>query len=287
MRQNRKNIMSPAPKCFCCKRSLRIERDIDNQDILYFDKHYYHKQCFEQMNMIKKKCFHCKDDIHIHTTADELIYYDKHFYHTDCFKEWCNAVNTKKRKMAMLNYNSYIDEAKNMVADLLDKKHISSPNISQYQLDASKQIQKWFDGSDLCAFIKETYDVTDPQWTRLSQVIEGTYPNISCPIPADELLDMWKRKLSFLQKQNQNLISKQGSVSPDKLIRYDIAILVKKYDSYKRWKEEQKILAAENKKEIEKKQNIISQQIIVTKAMENNITNVSNDFSDLVDDIFD
>lgn len=265
MRDNVKMVMSPARKCFCCKIPLKIYRNGENEDIIYFDNQYYHKECFVKVKKVTRKCHFCHNEIDISSVENDFIFYDKHCYHTDCFQKWCVEKNSKKRKMALLNYDLYIDEAKTLANELIGKKKTSVLNLDKYHEDAKVVIKQWFDGSDLCAFVKDKYDVLDPQWDVLSNVIGGTYKNNGIPIPAADLLDMWDRKWDYLSKQNQNLMKKNGFMSADKLIRYDIAILIKKYDSYLKWKREQEILAAENKNNEIRQENIMPHNVIQKK----------------------
>lgn len=277
--------MVPRPNCFCCKSSLTIHRNQSNDDIIFFDKHYYHKECFKKMNIVKKKCFQCGKDIDIlNINDDKIVYYDKHFFHNDCFYKWCHATKnpSKKRQMALINIDKHTDEAKVVVNDLIEKKKITNENLNTYHNDALNEIEKWFDGADLCAFIREQYDVRNIPWKKISQIINGTNINLSCSIPAKHLLDMWMRKMEMLNSIANRNITKGKSMTPEQRINYDLAVLVNKYDSYLKWLEKQKIIEAE--KEIEKSDNIVGKSIgyVSCKVEENNL----DDISDLVDDIF-
>ena len=287
MRLNKKEMMIPRPQCFCCKSSLEICRNDDNQDVIYFDRHLYHKKCFEEMNKVKKKCFYCGQDIDITCTEDETVYYDKHFYHKHCFKEWCNATKrpSKKREMALLNIDNYVNEARIHIQGLLDKKKISSESIKILYKDAKLYIENWFDASDLCAFIRDEYDIQVVPWRKISEILNGNDPKLDGAVPAKSLLDMWQRKSEFLRKQNEKLIAKSDKeLSKENIINYDLAILVNKYDSYLKWLEKQRIVEAE--KDIAKSQNIVSQSIGYNNKSKNVDVNDSDDISNLVDDIF-
>lgn len=290
MRIENKNMMIPKPQCFCCKTSLNIYRADNNDEIIYFDKHYYHKKCFVEMNKIIKKCYYCSKDIDFYNNNVESVYYDKHYYHKDCFIKWCNGTKrtSKKRKMAFNNINNYIEEAKNNISELMSSKRIGEDNLKLLHDNAIKQIDKWFDESDLCNFIREEYDILVVPWKRLPQVLNGTYPNLKCSIPAKFLLDMWKRKLDFLRKQNDRLISHSDKeLSKENIIHYDLAILVNKYDSYLKWLEKQKIVEIETKQNIEINKSNINKSIIEIKAYESNSNKDNDDISGLVDDIFE
>ena len=86
--------MSPKPNCFCCKSPLIIYRNNIDNDVLYFDNHLYHK---------------------------------------DCFIQWCHATKkpTPKRTMALNNLDRYLNEGENIVSNLLEKKRIDKNNKSK------------------------------------------------------------------------------------------------------------------------------------------------------------
>lgn len=287
MQFDRKSIMVPKPQCFCCKSSLDIYRNNSNEDIMYFDKHYYHKKCFMEMKKIIKKCYYCSKDIDFYCKDDELVYYDKHFYHKSCFVQWCHATKTpsKKRQAALINIDNYIAEANQQVTDLMAVKKIGEEDIRAFHDEAVKQIEKWFDESDLCNFIREEYDISVVPWRKLPQVLNGTYPNLQSAIPAKYLLDMWKRKLDFIRKQNEKLTAHSGEeLTKESLIHYDLAILVNKYDSYLKWLEKQKVLEAESRKDTKMESNRIDVNVIYAKG--SSTSQESDDMPSLVDDIF-
>lgn len=285
----KKMIMTPRRRCFGCKIPLDIRRDEDNSDVIYFDKQFYHKDCFIKAKSVKRKCIVCKEDIVVTSPDDEFIYYDRHCYHPECFKKFCNEKNTKKWKFALENYENYVQEAKKLAYELLAKKQGSTLSIGQFEEDAQNQIKSWFYGSDLCTFVREKYNVLNPQWDLLKSVIDGTYKNIGIGIPAEDLLDMWERKWKYLQKRHSKLIQKNSDVNATALVRYDVAILVNKYDSYLKWKREQHLLAVEMKTEKEKrtKEHAVLQSITQNMVSQNVSSSNNDDLTDLVDDIFD
>lgn len=97
---------------------------------------------------------------------------------------------------------------------------------------------------ELTNWIYLTYGVTylpKSFFINLEKIYKGTYKNLNVSIPPEELLDMWKRKIDYLNKtaDKNNRMGKQ--INDTCRIYYDISILLSKYDSYKDWKEKQKI----------------------------------------------
>lgn len=284
--RSKKYIMNPRPSCFCCKSALTIYRNRTNDNVYYFDKHLYHKECFLNMKKIKKKCYFCSEDIDVAENEHELVYYDKHYYHKYCFIQWCHATKhpSMKRTIALENLERYLKEGEDIVLELLKKRGIDKHNIEKISENTDKYISQWFDQSDLCGFLKEEYNITKLPWVKIKEVIDGNSKKIDVPIPANELLDMWNRKIDFIRSLNQKLVSESDKeINPNQLILYDLAVLVNKYDSYLRWKEKQKILEAEKENVIT--QNIVKQSIGYSNTQKNNHTD-TDDITDLVDDIF-
>ncbi len=276
--------------CFCCKKSLNIPRNYHGDEYVYFDKHLYHTSCFLKFKMIKKKCAECKEEEYISEANGNYVYYNKKFYHKDCFIKWCHeAKKSKKREFALENIDMFVEDANELIESLLVKKHISKSNIEEYISDAHSYINKWFAGSDICALIREEYQLAKIPWAKeISPILNGTSNKTDIPIPVEDLLDMWVKKLDYLRKANQKLISRSNNkVTNESLLSYDLAILINKYGSYLRWKEKQKILEQEQKNE-EVNNFILNQteyqniQKNISKTDNNNMDDISN----LVDDIF-
>lgn len=248
----KKMIMTPRRRCFGCKIPLDIRRDEDNSDVIYFDKQFLSQGCFIKAKSVKRKCIVCKEDIVVTSPDDEFIYYDRHCYHPECFKKFCNEKNTKKWKFALENYENYVQEAKKLAYELLAKKQGSILSIGQFEEDAQNQIKSWFYGSDLCTFVREKYNVLNPQWDLLKSVIDGTYKNHQYRYSCGRFTGYVGAQVEVSAKRHSKLIQKNSDVNATALVRYDVAILVNKYDSYLKWKREQHLLAVEMKTEKEK-----------------------------------
>jgi hypothetical protein len=76
---------------------------------------------------------------------------------------------------------------------------------------------------------------------QLDKVYKGTYKNLNKPVPVEDLWDMWKRKMPFLLKVHDKNNRQGKNIEGVALIIYDLSILLSKYDSYLKWKEEQRL----------------------------------------------
>lgn len=282
-------MLNPKPKCFCCKSSLNIYRNDNYKNYVYFDKHLYHKKCFVDENKIKKKCYFCAQDIDFENSNQKAVYYDKHFYHTDCFIIWCrSAKSSKKRQFALEHMDMYIKECKDKISSLFEKKRCSLDQMDVYEKEVEKHIKQVFTESDFCCFIREEYDIRTVPWKRIVDVISGKTDKCDCIIPIEDLYDMWQRKLEMLRKINDKLVKNSDTeIDTDSLIMYDLTVLVRKYNGYLKWKQKQKILESETKKENSNIDTILVQSISNIssgKCCEND--NTDDEIVDIVDDIF-
>ena len=95
----------------------------------------------------------------------------------------------------------------------------------------------------LIEFIYSEYGITTlPKYffANLAKIYNGTYSkNLKEPISVEDLSDMWHKKMDFLNSTYEYNVQHGKEMSGVQRISYDLAILINKYDSYKRWKEKQ------------------------------------------------
>ena len=120
----RKSQMIPRPSCYCCKLPMVIERNKSHEDILYFDKHFYHRDCYLGMKKIRKKCYCCSEEMELEQNDENVLFYKQHYYHKNCFVNWCNEKKTVARKNASANIEKYVDAATTAVQELFEKKNV-------------------------------------------------------------------------------------------------------------------------------------------------------------------
>jgi hypothetical protein len=77
-------------------------------------------------------------------------------------------------------------------------------------------------------------------YQKMEGIFNGTWKDMSCPIPPEHLLDMFQRKQDWLNK-----IYHKDNIDGIGRINYDLSVLIGKYRSYLDWL---------GKKEIENKQ---------------------------------
>lgn len=76
---------------------------------------------------------------------------------------------------------------------------------------------------------------------NLDKVYKGTYKNLNKPVPVEDLWDMWQKKMPYLRKVYDKNKRCGKEIEGVARINYDLAIILSRYDSYLKWKEEQKL----------------------------------------------
>lgn len=134
-------------------------------------------------------------------------------------------------------------------------------------------------------WLYETYDISFlPKYffMNLSKVSKGTYKGLNKPVSWSDLLDMWQRKLPYLEKVNLKNAQQGKIIEGMARINYDLAIILSKYDSYCAWKEERE---AEHKKMIEEQKVQIDYSCINNKEPDNILPN-SDSLDDVLNDLW-
>ena len=192
------------------------------------------------MRAITRKCSICKEPIYINDTNEDFFITlkneTKSYTHTNCYIE---KQTTKKRSPKTVEEcREYIEQCRQN-AKVTEKKKSTK--------------------NELYEFLFDMYDISYfPQYfyIKMDSVYKGTMKNLNKPVPPEDLLDMWKQKRNYLDKVAEQNRKKGNEISGVNRVNYDLAILLSKYDSYLKWKEQQKIAIAEldesKKRSIEK-----------------------------------
>ena len=118
---------------------------------------------------------------------------------------------------------------------------------------------------------------------NLDKVYKGTYKNLSKPVPLEDLWDMWQKKMPYLLKLHDK--NKRSGKDMDGMCRiyYDMSVVLAKYDSYLKWKEEQKLAQVEEK---DKEKSIDIRLDKITNLISNNDNNSNTlDIDSILDEI--
>ena len=192
------------------------------------------------MRAIIRKCSICKELIDLKDANEDFFITlkneTKSYTHTNCY---IKKQTTKKRSPKTVEEcREYIEQCRQN-AKVTEKKKSTK--------------------NELYEFLFDMYDISYfPQYfyIKMDSVYKGTMKNLNKPVPPEDLLDMWKQKRNYLDKVAEQNRKKGNEISGVNRVNYDLAILLSKYDSYLKWKEQQKIAIAEldesKKRSIEK-----------------------------------
>lgn len=253
-----------------------------NSDAVFVNGKFYHEKCFTKIIEPKERCFGCKKQVDFST--DDVAYYDGHFWHADCIIKKSQKTKTPKWKLAVQTLDDSRAFANKKLQDIKAEFDEALTHIGKYKSAANAEIGKWKAQSQLNDYIRDTYTVQNVPWQALGQIYRGTYRGLKSPIPAEHLLDMWRRKQKFLNKVYQNNKTHGKDFSPEQRINYDIAILINKYDSYLKWKRDQEAQIPEETAPSKIDMvNLLATQVIAAQPKDDN---KKENIEGLADDIF-
>lgn len=220
------------------------------------------------MRAITRKCSICKELININDTNEDFFITLKNgskvYTHSHCYIE---KQTTKKRSPKT------IEECQ--------------AYIEQCRQDSKSDEKKIFSKNELYEFLFDMYDISYfPKhfYIKMNSIYKGTMNNLKKSVPPEDLLDMWKQKRNYLDKVAEQNRKKGNEILGINRVNYDLAILLSKYDSYLKWKEQQKIAIAEldesKKRSIEK-----IEYTDVARPKRVNVTDNKVDINSMLDEI--
>jgi hypothetical protein len=212
---------------------------------------------------ITRKCAYCKE--YINLDNENFVDIKDKYYHFDCAVN--EQLNKKRNKLSKEQcIKKFLDTQKE------SKKEVECKIIKD-------KLFRWLHNTYNTVVLPKTF------YVKMNDIFIGQYIGMSKGIPPEDLFDMWKRKKNELDRINA-FNNKKGKVLIGcARIQYDLAILLSKYDSYLKWKEQQKLLEDE-------KQNIITEANkpkinyeLINKSIEKN-HNTTTNINDLLDEVF-
>lgn len=112
----------------------------------------------------------------------------------------------------------------------------------------------------------------------IAEIEKGEYKNLTKPVPFNDLQDMWQRKMPYLKKTHFRNHCMGKEMRDVAWIKYDLAIVLSKYDDYLEWKSKQMLTeTAIDDKPLDN----INYSQIQDNILENDVL----DISDIIDEI--
>lgn len=133
-------------------------------------------------------------------------------------------------------------------------------------------------------FIYKEYNVSTlptKVFVVISSLYKGEYTkNTREPLQISifDLYDMWQRKMDFLNQTYEYNRTHGKDMYGANRVCYDLAILIRKYDSYKRWKAKQNAIHEQEKSYVQQQAKI---RVVKPKVQ----IQENDDISDIIDEI--
>lgn len=183
--------------------------------------------------MVSRKCKQCAGAITLNPkNQGEIVYYQSAWFHRDCFEQMCqehiinDPAHKRKYKTALAQIDRHTLSAMEKMCEICNKDNVYQHIVRNYNL----------------SFVPKDIFV------RLDAVYTGRLPGLVKPIPPQDLLDMWRRKQRYLNDVYTRNINSGKYMSGSARVKYDLAILCAKYQSYLDWKEDCRLQAEQTKK---------------------------------------
>ena len=121
-------------------------------------------------------------------------------------------------------------------------------------------------------YIQSEYDITfmdKSLFIKIANINNGKFKGLNEGISYEDLLYMFKQKKDFLNKIADKKRREGNEFKNGKhRLNYDLAVIINKYDDYKKWKKKQILIEASNKKDEEDNKNQIDYKYINCNASE-------------------
>lgn len=219
---------------------------------------------------MERTCAECKQKFNINrTNLNQVVRFENSCYHYDCF------VNACERKSKKSNASPKWGEALTFIEDIKEDTYIF----------LSRELCK----QEIFEFIVANYDIrVVPKniFTKLEDIYNGRFKGLACCIPPEDILDMWKRKMDYLNKVKAKNITLGKTMNAAQQVNYDISVLINKYDSYLKWKEQNKIIEQDvNKVHVDILKTVDLEKL--SKIAQNQNKEDEEDIDSLLDELFD
>ena len=222
--------------------------------------------------IIERKCATCKEIIKIdRNNIKDVVIYNKGYHHKQCLIDHATQSLQKPRSN------------KTKWTQVLE-------NIDEYEKHAQEVIGRGRPTDKLNDWLLEHYDITttpsDRFWSIVRELGNGVYRNKRCKaIDVDSLTEAWKWAQHNLDKIAVRNKSMNNAMDGEARIHYDLAIILKKYPLFLKWKDKQKAAAAAAAQEVQHTKidySNLEKQALASKKDDNSL----DDISDLLDELF-
>lgn len=232
--------------------------------------------------------------------AKKCIYCDKTIKKEE---EYCSVKHKKTIKYVHLEckkqcikqlIEQYSDEFIYGIYKNRKKKLEEEKKKEKEQVEKEIKERELTDKDNFFFYIIQTYNISNTEtipkyiYKKVSEIVSGKFKGFNDSISYEDLLIMFQKQQKNLTKIYMNNVKKGKKMTNIERFNYDLAVIVNKYDSYKQWKEKQKLLRNNEQEEQEYLSN--RKDFKALQENNNNLLDGSDnekelDIDDIVDDL--
>lgn len=234
------------------------------------------------MAKLTRKCKVCGNEFDIY--ANDYVHFKSGYTEVNCFREYKlgkgnSEENIELQVEELLKVSREEKRVREQKELELVKKKVNSKR---------KEMDRVNNLDNLIKYLGDTYFITNFNnyfYIKLAQINRGDYKGITKGIPYEDLLDMFIKKQSYLDKVAFRNKTQGKCMTGIGRLNYDLAIIISKYDEYLKWKSKQKLIEYKNTEETKKDTTVIDYSSI-SKITTKNEVNDNVDITDILDDIY-
>lgn len=211
-----------------------------------------------------RRCGACDKAVTIDVNdIKDVVYFKGSYYHKSCFEKLATKKASNKR--CSKDWKAALDDGMRQIE--ADAKHMIN-----YCYGRDLLYEHLLSNYDICSI--STYcEIT------INKVLAGTYKGKSKPIPYRDFAECWVAMQPELDKIYANNKRLGKSMTGDKRINYDLAIVVRKVPEYLAGKEKKKTAA------IELARNTVHEEVDMSRIGQQK-KEVKKDISDIFNDLY-
>lgn len=221
--------------------------------------------------IIKRKCATCKNEIEIDRNNIHNVVIYNGFHHKQCLIDYATA-SLQKPRCSKAKWTQVLE------------------NIDEYEKCAIENLGHGRPTDKLNDWLIDHYNLvatpSDRFWSTVRELGNGLYRNKKCKaIGIDDLTDAWKWAQHNLDKIAIQNKSMNKPIEGEARLYYDLAIILKKYNIFLKWKDRQKaaaaVAAAQETNRVKINYSNLEKQVMENKKQEG-----IGDISDILDELF-
>ena len=232
------------------------------------------------MKEVLRVCKKCKSKFDILT--NDYLKTKGGFVHLDCYIQ-----SQLNKGLSIEAINSGIEVIRETMMIEQKEREKRELEIQNKKLSAKKkQVNRANDKKEFFDYVSYKYNIAVfPKYffTKVAAINNGTHVSVNKAIPYDDLLFMFKKQESYLDKVRMRNTTLNKELQGIESLNYDLAVIVNLYDSFLEWKHKQAIIESANRQSEDVTR---ARKINMNKVTKQAKTSNDDDLSELLDDLY-